>query len=62
MENNISVAENNISKEDLLNSEEIFLTNAVKGIQSISLLDGKSFASIRAQEFTKLLNQSLVLD
>jgi len=46
----------------LLNSEEIFLTNAVKGIQSISLLDGKSFASIRAQEFIKLLNHSLVLD
>lgn len=62
MENNISVVEKNISKEDLLNSEEIFLTNAVKGIQSISLLEGKIFTSIKAQEFTKLLNLSLVLD
>ena len=53
------VIERDIEVEELFEADEIFFTNAVKGIQWVKELQGKTYPNEQAQKLTDLLNQSL---
>ena len=55
-----NVEEREIDAEELLNADEIFLTNAVKGIQSVTEMKGKTYSNKNGLELTNLLNQKLL--
>jgi branched-chain amino acid aminotransferase len=54
------VVEKEIDVEELFNADEILLTNAVKGVQWVKELRGKTFTNKKAEELTALLNENLL--
>jgi branched-chain amino acid aminotransferase len=56
-----AVEERAVSTEELLNADEILLTNAVKGIQWVREYNGKTYSNKKAVELTAFLNKSLLL-
>lgn len=57
-ENNLPFAETTgASKEELLNAEEIFLTNAVKGIRWVVALENKRYYNHLPKEIVRWLNK-----
>ena len=48
---NFNVIEKNITKEELLNSDEIFLTNSLIGVVKVSELEDKHFKNIVTEKF-----------
>jgi branched-subunit amino acid aminotransferase/4-amino-4-deoxychorismate lyase len=52
--------ERDVTVEELLNADEIFLTNAVKGVQWIKELNKKTYANKEATELVEWLNSSLI--
>ena len=57
---NKDVEERVIEGNELLEADEIILTNAVKGIQWVKTFAGKQYSNNRAQELTTLLNQKVL--
>jgi branched-subunit amino acid aminotransferase/4-amino-4-deoxychorismate lyase len=55
--NGYNISESEISPAELLNADEVFLTNAVRGIISVSEVDGISFTNNFSQLFMAMLNQ-----
>ncbi|HAP02247.1 MAG TPA: aminotransferase IV [Bacteroidetes bacterium] len=47
---NISITEKSISENELLNADEIFLTNISKGIRKVEALNGKQFSNEMTKE------------
>ena len=54
------VIERDMEVEELFEVDEIFFTNAVKGVQWVKELQGKTYRNEQAKKLTDLLNQSLV--
>ncbi|MFM7022733.1 MAG: aminotransferase class IV [Flavobacteriales bacterium] len=54
------IKEGQIDAEMLKNADEIFLTNAVRGIQWVATLNGKSYAANRSSQLMNMLNMSLL--
>ena len=54
------VIERDMEVEELFEVDEIFFTNAVKGVQWVKELQGKIYRNEQAKKLTDLLNQSLV--
>jgi len=52
--------EREIEVEELMNADEVFMTNAVKGVQWVKELHGKVFGNNEARQITDLINNSLV--
>ena len=58
LENNIKVYECNIMPQNLLSAEEIFLTNAIKGLQWVGSFRSKNYSTnAMARKFVVLLNK-----
>lgn len=57
--NGFKVYEYDLSPQELLRADEMFLTNAVRGIQWVSSYRTKRYFSSTAQQLTSLLNDSL---
>jgi branched-chain amino acid aminotransferase len=55
-----NVEEREIDPEELFNADEIFLTNAIKGIQSVKEMNGKIYSNKKGLELTGRLNQKLL--
>ncbi|MDB5283788.1 MAG: hypothetical protein JWO06_2863 [Bacteroidota bacterium] len=55
------IEERAINPDELTNAEEIFLTNAVKGIQSVKEMQGKVYTSKMADKLTTLINEKLLV-
>jgi branched-chain amino acid aminotransferase len=56
---NLEVTEASISPFDLQKADELFITNVIKGIQSITRYRKKDFGNELARKLTKQLNESL---
>ena len=56
-----SIEERPVELKELLEADEILLTNAVRGVQWVREYDGKVYGNKKAVEFTALLNNSLSL-
>jgi branched-chain amino acid aminotransferase len=54
------IEEKEMDASELLNADEILLTNAVKGVQWVKEFSGKTYPNKKALEITDLLNQNLV--
>jgi len=54
------VIERDMEVEELFEADEIFFTNAVKGVQWVKEFQGKTYRNEEAKNLTYLLNQSLV--
>jgi branched-chain amino acid aminotransferase len=54
------VIERNIEVKELDETEEIIMTNAVKGIQWVKELNGKAYSNKKAIQLTELLNSKLM--
>lgn len=57
--NGYKVYEYDLSPQELLRADEMFLTNAIRGIQWVSSYRTKRYFSTTAQKLTALLNASL---
>lgn len=57
LKENIEVHETFISQEMLLNADEIFLTNAIRGIRPVSLINGIAKISEKTNNLIKLFPQ-----
>jgi branched-chain amino acid aminotransferase len=55
------IEERAVTTEDLLNADEILLTNAVRGVQWVKEYKGKTYTNKKAVELTAFLNNSLLL-
>jgi|ERR1043165_1793539 branched-chain amino acid aminotransferase len=55
------VEEREVTTEELLNAEEILLTNAVRGVQWVKEFQGKTFGNKKAVDLTAMLNRVLVV-
>ena len=55
-----NVIERDIEYEELEGAEEIITTNAVKGIQWVKVLNGKTYTNQKAIQLNELLNSKLV--
>ena len=51
---------NEIDVDELATADEIIMTNAVKGIQWIRELNGKTYANKKALELTQMVNERLI--
>ncbi|MCH2198074.1 MAG: aminotransferase class IV [Flavobacteriales bacterium] len=58
LENNIKIYECTLSPQNLLAADELFLTNAVKGIQWVSSYRTKRYYNDMSQKLTDLLNET----
>lgn len=56
------VEEREIDTKELLEANEILLTNAVKGIQWVKEFEGKTYGNKKAVELTAYLNKNLLKD
>jgi branched-chain amino acid aminotransferase len=56
----VKAIERDFEVEDLINADEILLTNAVRGVQWIKQLEGKQYGNTKAIELSELLNQHLI--
>ena len=54
------VEEREIDVDELATADEIIMTNAVKGIQWIRELNGKTYANKKALELTQMVNERLI--
>ena len=54
------IEEQEIDASELLNADEILLTNAVQGVQWVKEFGGKTYTNKKALEITELLNQNLL--
>jgi branched-chain amino acid aminotransferase len=54
------VEEREIETKELLEADEILLTNAVKGIQWVKEFEGKTYTNKKAIELTAILNKNLL--
>ncbi len=59
IKNNITVYECSLTPQNLLAAEEIFFTNAIKGIQWVGSYKTKRYYNETARELTALVNESL---
>lgn len=57
LENNIKVYECNISPQNMLVADEVFLTNAIQGIIWVGSYRTKTYTNELSQEFIRLLNK-----
>jgi len=57
----VNVVEKNIPPEALLNAQEVFFTNASKGIQSVAKIAATSYQSLLAERITRALNKQLLI-
>ncbi|MDG1842153.1 MAG: aminotransferase class IV [Crocinitomicaceae bacterium] len=57
LENKIKVYECNIMPQNLLSAEEVFLTNAIKGLQWVGSFRSKNYSNAMARKFVVLLNE-----
>ncbi len=55
-----TMEEREVSVEELLEADEILLTNAVRGIQWVRQFQGKTYNNVKAIELTALLNTTLL--
>ena len=55
-----AVEEREIDVEELATADEILMTNAVKGIQWIRELNGKTYTNKKALELTEMINDRLI--
>lgn len=53
------IIERNVEVEELLDADEILMTNAIKGVQWVKELDGKIYGNKKASQLTSLLNSKL---
>lgn len=60
-ENNISITETKISIEDLLQAQEVFITNSIKGIKWVKKIDNVQFQSNEIKKIEKLIMPNLFL-
>jgi branched-subunit amino acid aminotransferase/4-amino-4-deoxychorismate lyase len=58
LENNIKVYECNLTPQELLRADELFLTNAIRGIQWVGSYRTKRYFSTMAQRLVAMLNAS----
>lgn len=58
-ENRVAVYEIPMPMSVMFNSDEVFLTNAVKGIQWVAAYKGKRYFNSTARKFNELLNQKI---
>lgn len=49
-----------VELEELMNADEILLTNAVRGVQWVKQFNGRTYKKKRAMELTALLNKTLL--
>ena len=56
-----AVEERAVRTEELLQADEILLTNAVRGVQWVREYNGKIYSNKKAVELTAFLNESLLL-
>ena len=56
LENKIKVYECNIMPQNLLSAEEVFLTNAIKGLQWVGSFRSKNYSNAMSRKFVVLLN------
>lgn len=54
------LTERPIELEELMNADEILLTNAVRGVQWVKQFNGRTYKNKRAVELTALLNKTLL--
>ena len=52
---NIQVVEKNISVDDVLHADEVFLTNAIKGISWVKQCSNKSYQNSKTQELYQMI-------
>ena len=57
--NNISVIETSLTESNLLSADELFITNAVKGLQWVVAFKNKRYFNTLAKKITKLLNSEI---
>ena len=59
--NELNVTENSILPDDLLDADEVFITNSSDGIRSIKTIEGIAFSSFKIADFLqqKLINSCL---
>ncbi|MEY2829120.1 MAG: hypothetical protein RIQ33_978 [Bacteroidota bacterium] len=57
--NSFSVIEQSIGINELINADEIFLTNAVRWIQSVNKLEEKTFVTLQTEYFAKQFEKHL---
>lgn len=57
LENNITVYENTLSPQNLLAADEVFLTNAIKGIQWVGGYKSKRYFNVTSKKLLELINQ-----
>ncbi len=58
--NKFKVFECNLNPQELLQADELFLSNAVNGIQWVASYRTKRFYNKTARELTRLINESLI--
>jgi branched-subunit amino acid aminotransferase/4-amino-4-deoxychorismate lyase len=56
----VDSTERSINLEDLLSAEEVFLTNALRGITSVGSFRGISYARKQADAWQQKLQSSLI--
>ena len=54
-----NVYEKEISKEELLNAEEIFLTNSLVGVIKVSEIEGRKFKSRITEDIRKTYEEHI---
>lgn len=57
--NNFNVYEKEISKEELLNADEVFLTNSIVGVIKVSEIEGHKFKSRIVEEIRKTYEEHI---
>jgi branched-chain amino acid aminotransferase len=57
----IPAIEKELSLTDVMNADEILLTNVIKGIRQVKDIDGKKFEGRSAFRFTELLNKAVAI-
>lgn len=58
--NTFKVYECNLDKQELLSADELFLSNAINGVQWVARFGKKRFYNKTAREFIRLINESLI--
>lgn len=57
--NNFNVEEVNLTKEEVLNSDEIFLTNSLVGVIKVSSLEGRNFNFNKIEEIKEQYDKAI---
>jgi branched-chain amino acid aminotransferase len=58
-QNRYSVTEKNILVEDVLNADEVFLTNAIQQMRWVKRFKGKNFGNEKAIEVYKNISENI---